>query len=91
MHLAYVARSKTRRHRLHALALNRKHEAFGVVLDGNHPIRMSGNFCQAIQINLEARPLTRKILLAKAHSFNVLPNNFLHQNNQNVGTKLIIQ
>jgi hypothetical protein len=43
---------------------------------------MSGNFCQAIQISLEAFSLTREIQLAKAHYFNVLPNNSPCQNNQ---------
>jgi hypothetical protein len=43
---------------------------------------MSGGFCEAIQISLEAFRLTGKVQLAKAHSINVLPNNLLRQANQ---------
>jgi hypothetical protein len=73
MHLTYVAGSQTCCHRLHALALNRQHEPFDVVLDGDHAIGISSRFCHTVQINLEPFPLTRKIQLANAHSFNVLP------------------
>ena len=82
MHLAHVARSKTCGHRLNALALDRQHESLRIVLDRNHAISMSGDFCQSVQIGLETLPLTREIQLARAHSINVLPNNLLRRVNQ---------
>lgn len=82
MHLAHVCRSQTRRHRLDALARNRQHQSLGVVLHRNHTISMPGSFCQGIQIHIKALSLTRQILLAKAHCFNLLPCNLPRQANQ---------
>ena len=91
MHLAYVARSQTCRHRLHALALDRQHESLRIVLDRNHAISMSGGFCQTIKIDLQTFPLTREIQLARAHSINVLPDKLHRQNNRSRGIYFITQ
>jgi len=91
VHLAHVAGGQTRCHRLHALALDRQQEAFGVVLNRDHAIGMPCGFCQAIQIDLEAFPLSREIQSAKAHSINVIPNNLPSQKNQTKGTHFITQ
>jgi hypothetical protein len=52
---------------------------------------MSGGLCKAIQIRLEAIRLTGELLLAKAHSINVLFNNLLRHANQTSGTYFITQ
>jgi hypothetical protein len=52
---------------------------------------MSGGFCKAIQIDLEAFRLTGKVQLAKAHSINVLPNTLSCQANQQGGIYFITQ
>src|SRR6478735_7141852 len=67
MHLAYVAGSQPRCHRLHTLALDRKHQALGVVFDGNYSIRMSGFPGQTIQIGLQTLRLAREIRPVAAH------------------------
>ena len=67
VHLAHVAGSQPRRHRLDALALDRKHQALGVILDGNYSIRMSGYLGQTIQIGLQTLRLAREIRPVAAH------------------------
>ena len=46
-------------HRLHALALDRQHQALGVVLDGHNPIGMPDCLGQTIQIGLQPIRHTR--------------------------------
>ncbi len=67
VHLTHVARSQTCCHRLDALALNRQHQALGVVRDGNHTISMPGSLGQTIQIGLQTFPLTGEIRNLAAH------------------------
>src|ERR1035437_7181622 len=78
MHLAYVARSQTCRHRLDALSVDRQAESFWVGFPWGTADSMPGIFFKAIKISLKAFRLAGKLQLAKAHSINVLPNN-LHR------------
>src|ERR1039457_475418 len=54
VHLAHVAGSQTRSHRLDALPLYRQQQAFRVVLDGNNAISVPGSPSQPLQIDLQA-------------------------------------
>jgi len=67
VHLAHVAGSQTRGHRLDVLALDRQHEALGVVLDRDNAIGMPGGLSQTVQIDLQTRRLAVKIRLLAAH------------------------
>ena len=51
MHPSHVVRGQTRRHRLDALALTGQQQALGVILDGNHAIRVPGSFRQTLQVD----------------------------------------
>jgi hypothetical protein len=85
VHLECVAGGKTRRHRLYALALDRQHWTFRVVLDGNDTIGMPGYLRQTVQIGLQAPGWGREIRLATAQPMNLLSNNHLRLGNQNKG------
>jgi hypothetical protein len=67
VHLAYVAWSQARSHRLDALALDRQQEPLGVVLDGTYPIGMSGYLGQTVKIGLQTIMLAREIQAAITH------------------------
>src|ERR1035437_6622328 len=67
VHLAHVAGSQTRGHRLNTLALDRQHEALGVVFDGNNAIGMPGGLGQTVQIGLQTLRLAGEIRLVAAH------------------------
>jgi len=52
---------------------------------------MSGRFCKAIQISLEAFRLRAAFLLVKTHFINLLPHNLIRQSNQPWGIFFITQ
>jgi hypothetical protein len=74
VHLAHVAGSQTRGHRLDALALDRQHEALGVVLDGDNAIGMPGGLGQTVQIGLQTLRLAEKSGCWRLMALNVLPH-----------------